>query len=276
LRDEHLYKGRVHSTYHQVRADEHGTISGRLSSSNPNAQNFPSPNKHPEQAKILRSCFVPDDGMKMYEADLSQAEIRMLTYYAKVKTWREGYAQTPEVDAHSAVANAVGIPRQAAKVINLSLSYGAGKDKLASLMNEAGVDGSQAETYLAAYHERLPEIRKFQRQARNAFEDRGFVYSIAGRRYRLANSVPSYTAVNRIIQGATADYIKRALILASENQGGDLLNCIHDSICWQTDDEEYARAIVDAMTERATAYYGLNIPMRADVGNGPNWAECHG
>jgi DNA polymerase I-like protein with 3'-5' exonuclease and polymerase domains len=115
------YVGREHDTekggptgfwQHLVRKGEnwriypsfflHRTVTGRTSSSNPNAQNFP---KRGELAKAFRSIFVAPPGYKIIEADLSQAELRIAACEANeqnmIRLYREG------VDIHANTACAV-------------------------------------------------------------------------------------------------------------------------------------------------------------------------
>jgi DNA polymerase I-like protein with 3'-5' exonuclease and polymerase domains/transposase len=68
--DKHIHKGRVHAQFNQMRGDQYGTVTGRLSSSNPNLQQVP---KRDEEVGVLfRSIFVPDEGMVWGSADFSQ------------------------------------------------------------------------------------------------------------------------------------------------------------------------------------------------------------
>jgi DNA polymerase-1 len=59
--ERHLYRGRVHSQFNQLKSDDYGTVTGRLSSSNPNLQQVPKRNL--ELGVMFRSIFIPDDGM---------------------------------------------------------------------------------------------------------------------------------------------------------------------------------------------------------------------
>jgi len=109
--------GRIRAKY-----DLMGTRSGRLSSSSPNLQNIP---------KNLRVVFIPKEGYKFLEADLSQIEMRIAGILAEDKTILEAYRNNE--DLHILTASVVaGVNkeevtskmRQSAKAINFGLIYG--------------------------------------------------------------------------------------------------------------------------------------------------------
>ena len=171
--DRHLYKGRVHSTFNQLRGDEYGTVTGRLSSSNPNLQQVPK--RDVGNGVLFRSIFVPDEGMVWGSADYSQCEPRLLAHYSKCKVLIGGYPQTPSVDAHTAVAQAANIDRQSGKRLNQALLTGAGNKKAAMML---GKPMDEAMRIVNDYFKAMPEIRDLQKVAANAMRDRGFVRSI--------------------------------------------------------------------------------------------------
>ena len=73
-----LADGRLHPDY-----NAHGTTSGRLSSSNPNAQNFP---------KHLRGMVVAQPGCVLIGADADQLELRIIASIAKMDRYLEVFA----------------------------------------------------------------------------------------------------------------------------------------------------------------------------------------
>lgn len=74
---------RIHTNYNQARMDTGGgTVTGRLSSKNPNLQNIPS--HDPEKAKLIRTVFQAKEGYTFIEADYSQIEFRCLRKGSKV------------------------------------------------------------------------------------------------------------------------------------------------------------------------------------------------
>jgi DNA polymerase-1 len=268
MRDKHLYHGRVHTSYAQLRNDEHGPISGRLSSYEPNLQNLTSVDRHPEQGKLLRSIFVPDAGYRLYEVDYSQCEVRLAAHVGKIASWIQGYNADPPLDAHSVVAQITGLPRVNAKTVNLAILLGAGKDKAIDML---GVPYEQGEAILEQYHERFPEIRALRKAVSEKFVRRGYLRSVLGRRYRLKDSSQGYTGLSRILQGGNADVTKLALTLVDQIPEVTLLNTVHDSLVFQTQDEKAIDRVVEAMTDYINDRFRLRAPLTVDVKSGPNW-----
>lgn len=269
MMDRHLHKGRVHATFNQLRGDQFGTVTGRLSSSNPNLQQVP---KRDAEAGIpFRSIFVPDEGMIWGSADYSQCEPRLLAHYSKCKVLTEGYTQTPSVDAHTAVANAAGIDRQSGKRLNQALLTGAGVKKAASML---GKPMDEAMKIVNQYFDAMPEIRALQAEASNIMKNRRYVRSILWRRSRLEAPGKEYKAVNRLLQCSNADMIKLSMVKLDEmhrSVGGiDMLNNVHDSI-----DFQYMPDRRDAYEESLRImcdFPEISIPIEVDEDSGPDWA----
>lgn len=70
------WNGRLHGQYNQLKSDEGGTVTGRLSSSNPNLQNIPA---HGDLGHEMRELFIPDtDDENWLCMDFSGQEPKML------------------------------------------------------------------------------------------------------------------------------------------------------------------------------------------------------
>lgn len=68
--------GRLHGQYNQLKSDEGGTVTGRLSSSNPNLQNIPA---RGELGHEMRALFIPDTPSEKWLCmDFSGQEPKML------------------------------------------------------------------------------------------------------------------------------------------------------------------------------------------------------
>ena len=68
--------GRIHGHINQIRSDDGGTVSGRISMSNPNLQQIPA--RHPELGPMISSIFLPEEGERWASIDYSQQEPRIL------------------------------------------------------------------------------------------------------------------------------------------------------------------------------------------------------
>lgn len=72
--------GWLHGQYNQLKSDAGGTVTGRLSSSNPNMQNLPNP-KSSDIGKDIRGLFLPDNKHEQWlSLDYSGQEPRMLVH----------------------------------------------------------------------------------------------------------------------------------------------------------------------------------------------------
>ena len=147
--------GRVHTTFKQTM-----TMTGRLSSAEPNLQNIP---VRTEKGRELRKFFKAKDGCVLVDADYSQIELRLLAHIsgdeALCAAFREG------ADIHTATAAQVyGVPmeavtgemRKSAKAVNFGIIYGIGEY---SLSQDIGVSVKEAKSFIARFFETYPAIR---------------------------------------------------------------------------------------------------------------------
>lgn len=285
---EHLWNGRVHTSFNQLKTDEFGTVTGRLSSSAPNLQAVP---KHNEMiGRLFRSIFVPDDGMIWRSDDYAQVEPVLLAFYSRCKVLIDGYRADPPVDAHSAATRAITpnwqslsdkefkkIRNDTGKRVNQTLVTGGGKGVL---VKKYKVDPKEVDRIWNEYFRAMPEIRVLQKQSSARFRRRGYVLSLLGRRARLRHANLDYTATNRLLQCGNADILKLKMVemdeyLASEGRPVDLLNNVHDSIDFQFLEEnrkyyEECSRIMQDFSEGQVIE--LDVPLRVDGDEGPNWA----
>ena len=258
LKYEH--KGRVHAEINQLRSDNGGTVSGRLSMSNPNLQQLPARNK--EFAKKIRGLFLPEEGNKWGSFDYSQQEPRMVVHYAA--SIGEGYEGSQELvkayenasaDFHQTVAELVGIERSQAKTIGLGLMYGMGKNKLALSL---GLSKEEAEILISKYNRKVPFVKLLSDRCMKKANEEGVIRTKKGRKCRFdlwetrdfglhsaetfENAVAkygkdgikrafTYKALNRLIQGSAADQTKQAIVSCYEEGYLPILQ-IHDELCF--------------------------------------------
>ena len=276
--ETHLFKGRVYPEYHQLRGDEYGTVTGRLSSSNPNLQQINKRNK--ELGQLHRSIFVPDEGMEWGSADYRQMEPTLLAYYSRCQALLDGYRADPPIDAHQVVANMTGMDRETGKRINQTLITGGGKGVLVS---KYGVDPTKVDEYWRIYFEKMPEIKTLQRQASNKMAQRGFVISLLGRKCRLNDPKKNYVGLNRLLQTGNADCLKLKLVEVDDylrSEGDDkcnILTNVHDAIDFQFH-PDYKGIYNEALKIMTNFGPGdlikLDVPVGVDHKEGKSWAEA--
>jgi DNA polymerase-1 len=116
----------------------------------------------------------------------------------------------------------------------------------------------------------------------------GFVVTMLGRKRpipELASPVPAQrsfgerSAVNSPIQGSAADIIKVAMInidrrLEQEGLDARMLLQVHDELVFEVAEKDAAALKTLVKTEMEGAY-PLAVPVRVEVGVGPNWADAH-
>lgn len=292
LRDRHMWRGRVHTSFNQLRGDEFGTVTGRLSSNDPNLQQVP---KHDyELGPLYRSAFVPDFGL-WGERDYSQVEPRLMAYYTRAKVFLNDYRNNPEADSHTAVAKAANpnwdnldkagkkhYRDNFGKRINQTVITGGGAN---AICNKYKVPRSEVDGMLRTYHKTLPELKPFQQASARRFRQRGYLQSLLGRRMHLDDPNFDYRALNRLLQGGNADILKVKIVevdeflegerIAGRNPGVELLLNCHDALSSQFD--EGSRKVYDhckvIMEDFASEHAAIKVdlPIVTDEGEGKTW-----
>tara|TARA_R100001086_G_scaffold12559_4_gene6521 strand:+ start:2026 stop:3876 length:1851 start_codon:yes stop_codon:yes gene_type:complete len=287
--------GRIHAEINQLRSDSGGTVSGRLSMSNPNLQQVPARNK--DFGPKIRSLFIPEDGHQWGSFDYSQQEPRMTVHYAA--SIGDGYEGSNELveaysnasaDFHQTVADLVGIERTQAKTIGLGLMYGMGKNKLAISL---GLSKEEAEQLITKYNRKVPFVKLLSDRCMQTALDKGVIRTKKGRKCRFDkwetrdfglhqaetydNAVAkygrdnikrayTYKALNRLIQGSSADQTKQAMIDCHKEGHLPILQ-IHDELCFNVKDNQTAKQIKTIM-ESAIEF---KVPSVAEYGLGRSW-----
>lgn len=215
-----------------------GTYTGRLSCSNPNLQAVA---KHTEIFKV-KDVFEARPGYTMIQADYKQAEMRLVTHYTKDQTMRELIEQ--DADLHTATAEMLGIPRNAAKRINFSVIYGIGYRKLAENLR---VEQHVAKDYLERYHALYPGFRKLMYQCEDFAKQNGYIKMWTGRmRHFNVPDADPHKAMSNLIQGGVSEIVRVAisrLFPAMLDIGGYMLLQVHDSVMFEVPDEQLTVAL---------------------------------
>ena len=298
---QHSHNGRIHCDFHSLRSDGGGTVTGRFSSSNPNLQQIPA--RDPEIKKLIRGLFIPEEGHKWGSFDYASQEPRWLVHYCATLTGVDRHPQIDDVvkmyhegnaDFHQMVADMANIPRKQAKTVNLGLMYGMGKAKLANVMD---IDIEEASRLLSTYNEKVPFLKSLSDKAMDRASNTGVIRTWLGRKCRFDMYEPvsygfnralpmeeaikeygskgrirrayTYKALNRLIQGSSADQTKKAMVECYKIGLCPTLT-VHDELCFSINSQEQSDKIVEIMT---TCIPGLKIPFEVDAELGDNWGE---
>lgn len=215
-----------------------GTYTGRLSCSKPNLQAVA---RATEVFKV-KDVFTAREGMTMIQADYKQAEMRLVTHYTKDPIMRELIES--DADLHTATAEMLGIPRNAAKRINFSVIYGIGYRKLAHNLR---VEEEVARDYLERYHGLYPGFRKLMYELEDFAKLNGYVEMWTGRiRHFNVPEADPHKAMSNVIQGGVAEIVRVAisrLYPAIRDLGGRMLMQVHDSVIFEVPDHELVVAL---------------------------------
>lgn len=278
--ERHIIRGMVYPSFSQTASDDYGTVTGRLSSFQPNMQQVPKRNK--ELGRLFRRSFIPPSGMVWWEADYSQCEYRLFAHYAKSEKLIRGYNEEG-IDMHQMVAGLLDMPRSQAKNMNFGILYGMGDRSLAG---HIGADLTTAKLKRAQYFLEIPEASDFSSKAARAVRDRGYIRTLLGRRRRWPDNLRlklAYQAINAICQGGNADIMKAKMVEIDDffeaTGRGHLGFSVHDAANFFTPvgDQETPKEVCRIMTDFSQGFFAgkpLRVRMEVDSGSGANWAEA--
>ena len=298
---EHSCNGRIHCDFNPLRSDEGGTVTGRFSSSNPNLQQIPA--RDPEIKSMIRGLFIPEEGTKWGSFDYASQEPRWLAHYC---AQLNGVHRHPQIDSvidmyqkgnadfHQMVADLADITRKEAKTVNLGIMYGMGRKKLAGVMD---IDEMEAKSLLEKYHERVPFVKGIADLAMNQAQEKGAIRTWLGRKCRFDMWEPksfgynkamkledaikeyggkgmirrafTYKALNKLIQGSSADQTKKAMV-DCHAEGLTPMLTVHDELCFSISSQEQSDRIVEIMS---TCVPSLKVPFEVDAELGDNWGQ---
>lgn len=291
--------GRIHPHVNQLRSDDGGTVTGRLSMAQPNLQQVPA--RHEIIGPLVRGLFLPEEGEQWASIDFSSQEPRLLVHYASLlnlpgaDSMVSAYQENPNTDFHQMVADMAGIKRKQAKTIGLGLMYGMGKAKLAASLD---LDMDEAETLISKFHQNVPFLkgtvtavmRRIEHPASN-----GSIRTLLGRKCRFSLWEPiewgvnkplpreqavveygarirrawTYKGLNRLIQGSAADQTKAGMV-ALHQAGFRILLQVHDEVVISAQSLEQAQHASRIMADAVR----LEVPSRCDVEVGPSWGAA--
>ena len=276
--------GRIHTTYNQAL-----TVTGRLSSSNPNLQNIPI---RTEEGNKIRSAFCAQNPNSLIlSADYSQIELRLLAHVSKDTNLIHAF--TSGEDVHTMTASKVfGVAinevtkdmRRKAKAVNFGIVYGQSKYGLARGL---GISNAEAQEFIEKYFEHYPGVKQYMEDKKQFANQHGYVETILGRKRYLASELmsPNFqirefaqrAAINQPLQGTAADLIKMAMIevdkqISEQKLKTKMIMQVHDELVFEVPQEELE--IVKALVLKAMELgQPLDVPLEVDINCGTSWKE---
>ena len=276
--------GFVHTTFVQI-----STVTGRISSKEPNLQNIPI---RSQEGREIRRLFLPStDDRSLVSADYSQIELRILASISGDEVMKDAFSSG--VDIHTRTASEVfGVPveavtddmRRSAKAVNFGIVYGISDFGLARNLN---IPVKMAAGYIERYFARFSAVRVYMDGIIAKAKADGYVSTLLGRRRYLpelrssnynVRSFGERAALNTPIQGTAADIIKLAMIdvgskLKEGHYASKLILQVHDELVIDTAPDEVTavKALLKECMENA---YPMDVTLQAQVSAGKNWLDA--
>ncbi len=284
LRGQISSDNKIHTVFNQAL-----TVTGRLSSKEPNLQNIP---VRTDDGKDLRKLFVPSKaGNLIVSADYSQIELRLLAHFSKDEELLQAYNESRDIHAKTA-SSVFGVPldevtdsmRRASKAVNFGIIYGISDYGLA---NQLHITRKQAGQYIARYFEMYPAVKAYMDGNVEKAKTSGYVSTITGRR-RVIKEIRSNNfvqrsfgeraAMNMPLQGSAADIIKIAMNkvyarFMRENIKSKLILQVHDELIVDCLPEEFDK-VNKILKEEMESAVKLNVPLTVNIAYGESWYEA--
>ena len=273
--------GRVHTTF-----DQTATVTGRISSLEPNLQNIP---VRSEEGREIRKAFVAQPGFLLLDADYSQIELRVLAHLSGDPAMQDAFNKGQDIHTRTAAeVNGVAFEdvtpamRRSAKAVNFGIVYGISGFGLA---RNIGVSRKEADQFIATYFQRYPRVKDFMDECVRLGYERGYTETMFGRRRDLfelrstnrnLRSFGERAAMNTPVQGTAADIIKLAMVRVHESlkdYQAKLILQVHDELvieCPEVEAEPVAALLKRCMQDVVQ----LKVPLVADVNAGRSWYDA--
>lgn len=257
--------------------DYHNFIANEICVHNctaPNLQNLP-------RADYVRNMIIPSPGCKLVGADLSQAELRILSMVANDTAMQAGFNSGFDFHVYTA-SSMFGVPlaefdhennkkhkelRGAAKTINFGIAYGR---KAPSIAQQVGCSIEEAEEFMSKFFKSYPHVKQWIGDTIETARRTGYVDTVHGRRRylpyinssdQLSRNHAENQAINTPIQGTASDCACFGLIrvtdyVLSNGFKARPVMIIHDEIQMDTPDDEVAH-----FAEKLPFFMTNNIPL---------------
>ena len=279
---------RVHTSYATAT-----TLTGRLSSNDPNLQNIPI---RTEKGKQIRHAFIPENKFKLVSLDYSQIELRLAAEISKDKNLINAFIN--QEDIHSTTAKEIfnidedkltSEHRRKAKAINFGILYGISPYGLAKQLSITNIE---AKLYIENYFNRFPKIKDYMDFQVNFAKTNNYVETIFGRKCNIKGindknfairGFAERQSINAPIQGTAADIIKLSMneihkVIINKELNARMLLQVHDELIFEVKDNEVQASIdiiKNIMEKNHLKYKDFVVPLIVDYGVGNNWGESH-
>jgi DNA polymerase-1 len=272
-------EGRIHTHLNLGR-----TVTGRLSSTEPNLQNI---SRTKPGMPDIRKLFEAPQGRKIVQADYSQAELRVIACLSGDPDLTSIYSEA--LDLHNIAAERFyGVdfqPEQRSKAKNMNFGV-AFRQSAHTFQEKHGIPSDEAQRFIDWWWRNFQGVYKWEKGIEKQVHDVGYISSPFGRRRRFhlltkENIQAVYReAINFLPQTTASDLTLTSALLLSRRidpTRSAILLLVHDSIIAEVDDdyiEVYSQLCREVMESRAKEELGWELPFLCDIGVGQTWAEA--
>ncbi len=281
-------KSRVHTSFGLA-----NTLTGRLSSTDPNLQNIPI---RTENGKKIRTAFVSGKGKKLVSFDYSQIELRLAAEISSDKNFIKAFKNNEDIHASTAKEifnlndNQINNDyRRKAKAINFGILYGISPYGLAKQLD---ISNTEAKDYINEYFIKYPKIKKYMDYQIDFAKTNQYVETIFKRKINIkgiadknfaVRGFAERQAINAPIQGSAADIIKLAMIeihkeIKLKNIEAEMLLQVHDELIFEVESKKYDNLVSNVKTIMESVhlkYKDFSVPLTVDFGAGDHWGQAH-
>jgi DNA polymerase-1 len=242
--------GRIRTEFKQ-----HGTVTGRLSASNPNLQQVPRGSNKPWNGNA-KACFnAGREHYLLYGWDYSQVELRLAAAYGREQVLLTEF-EKESADPFRVLCELIFKQftpelRHETKTFVYANLYGAGLAKIAA---QLGRSVEETEPLYRNYHNGIPGIMAVNKAVNDVMKQQKYISYWDGRRRHIRNREDQHKAWNSMIQGGAAQLVKQAMLRCEEFADDYCypVLTVHDEITFVIHKDamkDYEPKIVKAMTD---------------------------
>lgn len=283
LKEQIMSDNKIHTIYNQCL-----TRTGRLSSKDPNLQNIPN---HDEYGRLIRKCFISQEGYTFLSSDYSQIELRLFAEFSNVDSLKEAFINNEDIHRFTAakifnkdIKDVTKEERSKAKAVNFGIIYGISSFGLA---NDLSINVNDAKDFIDKYMEKFHGIKEYMKKEVEDAKKLGYVKTIMNRK-RLIDEIKSSNymirmqgermALNTPIQGSGSDILKKAMIdidteFKNKNIKSKMLLQIHDELVFEVKEEEI-EIVKEIVKEKMENAFKLSVPLIVDINLGKDLYEA--
>lgn len=258
---------RVHCQYRTL-----GAITNRMSSAKPNLQQIPS--TRVEYGANCREVWEAGPGNKLIDTDASGLELRVLAHYMDDDGFRK---EVLHGDIHAANQQMAGLDtRPQAKTFIYALLYGAGDEKIGSVVGGSAQDGAALRQRFLS---NLPSYKRLSDAVQKKGREEGKLRAIDGRVLRVRHP---HASLNTLIQGSSAVLMKKWFMyvdhyLRTRKLGAHIVAMVHDELVLESCEKDIASAqqCVILSISQVNKAYKLRCKLDCETQIGNNWSEIH-